>query len=922
MAVSTNDTKTPQAEEMSSGRRFAIGANVTIAVITAAALLVAVNWICSLKYYRRDIASMGNFGISERMKKIVGEHDGEIKLSLLYRPNEKDEKQRGYIERLMEYCDELSRFAPNVSVTHVATDSQREKLVAQIGGTFGGEAESHKKALDSFTQAKDVLETDLEQRLTSAQALLEEETGWLSNFPLFTRVVVLLRETKEVLTKTTEEIDQFTPEGGIPKYADATNVAKETVKGIKEDFENVAKFMSQFTTLADETTRADSPYIAMLRKVAGEAKSAVDSLRLLIGNEGEPPQEITAALKAYADRSAEVGKTLNLLVERVNQFGKRFPMVEQHANWATRVQRGPFLMRYEVAGVLQDVGRSLSQNRLTLLGVIDTADPEQLKRALIKARDTTATLEQNAAICEEILTGLADGLSNLDDASKQLLEAARGGAFLQDQIASLDKVAKELEALPELKLGSVADQLKEDNAVLVEANGSIQVVDFLSVWPVREALTGSAPSDDEIAHTFNGDSALSSAILSLTSQKPFATVMLVSFEPPAPQQQSPFMPRPPPSSIPIGALSAVKTRLQNANFEVVDWNLATQPTKPSVEEGREELFLLLPPAPPAPPNPFGGATPPEQMFNEKHRTIIRDLLDKDAKMLFLTSWEVMGGFGGRFQTPPYGYAPLLEQDWGIRVNNSLRMVSVEPDVQKEGAFFVSLPKFQHLPVNHFTDHPIGKPMRGTRFLVNDACSIETTDKVPEEVTTKVILNIPRKQEYIASSVEEIIEIINKINDQKSGGSVHLGRLPKVGPFDLMVAAERQAPVKSKDEADTDEVKNEDEETPKDETSSSRGKIVVCGFGKSLHDQYLRQPVLAEAERVRFDPPPSENLDLLVNTMYWLNDQETYIGRGPVPVPRIQAITEGEMRLMWVFTLVGWPILVLAPGMIFWYIRRR
>lgn len=920
MAVSKEDTKNPQAEEMSSGKRFAIGANVTIAVITAAALLVAVNWICSLKFYRKDIASLGNYGISERTKKIVSEHDGEIRLSILYRPNEKDEKQQGYIERLLEYCEELKRFTSSVKVTHVATDSQREKLVAQIGGTFGGEASDHKKALDSFEQVRAALKTDLDRILVTAQSLLEEESGWLSNFPLFARIATSLRASQEALAKATEEIEEFTPEGGIPKYADATSAADKVVNDVKKDFESIAKLMSQLTTLADETTQTNSRYIVMLREVAAEAKSSIDSLRQLVGNEGEPLQDLSAALKAYADRSAEVGKTLSRLVARVDQFGQTFPMVEQHANWATQVQRGPFLMRTEVASALDDIGDSLRKNRLTLLGVIDTADPKQLQNSLISVRKATSALEQNAAISEEILTSLADSLSNLDAASKQLLETARDGAFLKEQIASLDTLVKELKALPELKLGSVADQLKADNTVLVEANDKIRVVDFSSVWPVRESIAGSAGPSDEIGRTFNGDSALSSAILALTSEKPFATVTLVSFEPQAPPQQNPFMPPPPRSSIPSRGLSEVRARLQDANFKVVDWNMATQEEKPAIEEGSKEIFVVLPPAPPSPPNRFGGGTPPDKMFNEKHRKIIRDLLDNDARMLFLASWEVMGGFGG-FQTPPYGYAPLLQQDWGIRVANTLRMVYVVPDVKTKDGFFVSLPKFQYLPVNHFSDHPVGKPMRGTRFVISDVCPIEETEDVPEGVSTEVILDIPKKQEYIVATVDEIIEIINKINNARSSeGSVQLGRSLKQGPFNLMIAAERSATVPA-DQPKTDEEKSEGQDEAKSELKS-KGKIVVCSFGKSLEDGYITRPVLTDAARVRFDPPPTENLDLFVNALYWLNDQEEYIGRGPVPVPRIHAIAANELQWMRGFVWVIWPALVFAPGMFLWYIRRR
>ena len=111
--VAPPDENDQNAKALTSGRRFAIGANVTIAVFAAALLLVAVNWICSLKNYRHDIAAAGNYGISERTKRIISGQKEPIKLSLLYTPDDKDSKQQHYIERLLDYCGELTRYSPS-----------------------------------------------------------------------------------------------------------------------------------------------------------------------------------------------------------------------------------------------------------------------------------------------------------------------------------------------------------------------------------------------------------------------------------------------------------------------------------------------------------------------------------------------------------------------------------------------------------------------------------------------------------------------------------------------------------------------------------------------------------------------------------------------------------------------------------------
>ncbi len=918
--------QTPEAEGITSVRRVAIGANVAIAIIAAAALLVAINWIISLKNYRRDLASLGNYGISERTKRVVGECRDNVHLSLLYRSDEKDDKQRHYIDRLLEYGEELARFSPKVAVTHVDSDSQRERLVARLSSAFGGEAEGHKKALASFEGVRSDLLADLQERIAAGQALLGEQS-WLGDFPLFARVVKLLEQDLEQLNEASKEIAQLAPETGIPKYGEAATKAKEAVKAVKEDFGTLAKAMEQLTALADETTRPDSAPIAMLREVAREAKAKIDSLRQLIGAEGAPPPaDVSAALKAYADRASEVGKSLDQLVARVDGFAQQFPMVEHHANWATQARVGGLPIRMEVGRVLMEAGAILQQLRLALLGVIDKGDPQQLEESLARVRKNTSNLESNAAVCEQILTSLADSLTNLDDASRQVLEAARGGNLLKDQVASLETLEKEFEALPELKMGTMADELKQDNIVVVETNnpaqpgaGKVRVVDFSSVWPVQESIGGRPQAGEEADRTFNGDSVISSAILALNADKPFARVVLVAFEPAPPQQQNPFM-RPPQSSIPTRALTQVRSRLEAANFKVANWNLATEKEKPKPDEGEEDLndiYVILPPTPPPGPNPFGGGPTPDQLFTDEHIQIVRDLLHAGGRAIFLVAWDVQSGpLGGGLTSPVYPYGKMLREDWGLDVRTDRRIVSVEPDLQSAYGFRVNAKEFQYLPVTGWTEQPIGRPMAGTRFFVLDASPIETAPEAPGGVSQETILKIPRRERFISTGIEEIVTIIDTIRDPNSDGRVEFAGPPRTGPFDLMVAATRDGkPAKPEGEA-------MEAGPTSQEAADVNSRIVVMAFGRGLVDEYLTQQVVVSFNPIRFEPPPTESLDLFVNALYWLNDQASYIGRGPVPVPRVYAVVGGELTTIRWFVWGIWPVLVFVPGVFLWYVRRR
>lgn len=900
MAMSSNPK---MSEGMTAGKRLAIGANVTIAIVAAAALLVAVNWISSLKYVRKDVATFSNYGLSDRTKRILGDNPTEIQLWVLYPPNPADEKQQEYINRLQDYCDELTSYGgKRVKVTYVQTADERAQLVGRISSTSGAEAGKHQEALKSFETLRQEVEAEIQRRITEGTAVMSVES-WLSEFPLFTSVVTTLKADRDALQKAADEIKELTPAGGIPKFGEATTKAKQALSDLKNHFDLIDQRLGDLAGLADEVSRPDSPYLAMLREVAMEANNAVASLRQTVGAKDAPlPADAAASLRAFKEKSDQVGAELEKLVKQVDDFAAKFPIVKSHSSWKASVRMGPMAMKMEVADVLAQASNTLGQIRLAILNVLDRGDADKLREALIGVREEMGILEQNAVSCEVLLTTVANRLSKMDQASQAIVQAARGGAFLAAKAKAIDAAVKQFEGLPELKLASVADQLKEDNVIVVEAKDKIRVVAFNEVFPMRESVAGpGGGKNEELGRTFNGDSALSSAVLALTRDHPFATVVLTSYEPEPPQQRNPYMPPPPQSWIPTRALSTLRQRLEASNFKVVDWNLATSEEAPKPEEGTESLYVVLPPAPDAPPNPFQQQQQPQEKFGEPQRKKLRDLLDKDARMIFLATWEVAsGGMFGMPTTPRYGLAPLLETDWGITVDNSRRVVWIEPDRQKADTLMVVPRRFGHMPVGGFTDQPVGRAMQGTRFLANDACPLEVKKELPAGVKVESILQIPDREYYIAAKVQEIIQIIDALKRYENEGRVTLRPYPPHGPFDLMLAAERT------------------------EGEKSKGRIIVMSFGASLRDDYLNNPVVASnaSDALRLESPPTENADLFINALYWLQGRQELIARGPAPVPQVM-LTKGNTLIgLRVLVYAVWPALMFLPGVVLWWRRRR
>lgn len=891
--MSTDQTN---ADAMSAGRRFAIGANVAISILAAAALLVAVNWIGSVKSVREDLADRGAYGLSDRTKSILAGCDKDIRVWTIYPQDPDEPKQQEYINRLNDYCDELDRFSEKVKISHILTDSQRERLVSEIRETFGGEATKHQEALEKFENLRAALEAEFGQRTNESASLLSTES-WLADFPVFSDIGNVLKADAALLHKTAEEIQQLTPQGGIPRYAEATQKAGESLNSIREHVDIVQQNMSRLADLATESARPDSPYIAMLHQVGEQPETLVQSLRAIVGDADAPePADIGVALKAFADRSVEVSKGLDAIVRKVDEFARKFPIVQQHRNWVARVAMGPLTMRMEVASVLEQAGKTLEETRLVILGVIDKKDPAELRQALAAVRKDLRVLEGNAASCKQLLVDLADRLAVVDDASNAMLELARRNQFFGDLSAKIDDMKKQFAELPELKLGSVADELREDNVVIIQAGDRIRVISFAEMFVPIESIAGPG---EELGRTFNGDSALASSILALTQDKPFATVVMTAFEPPPPQQRQQFMPPPMQSAIPLESLSVLRKRLEDANFKVVDWNMAVTPDAPPADEGAERIFVLLPPPPPSPPNPFGGQTPQNQVFGEAQRQKIRDLLDENARMVFLAVWEVRPGsgfMGGQPYTPPYGYGPLLEKDWGILVENGTRVVWVEPDRKDPGTFSLNQRNFFYLPVTGFTRHPVGEPLLGARFLAADACTIALAETPPEGVKLEPIVTVPRREQYIAADLTSLIDIVNQINQPNVDGRLR-GEFPH-GPFDLCVAADRT------------------------DGDKEKGRIIVSGFGGSLRDAYVMSKVPVGDAVLRFDPAPTENIDLMNNALYWLSGHSSLIASGPSPLPRIRPIPENELTAVRVVVWAVLPLVVFMPGIVLWFIRRR
>lgn len=903
MAVRTDDTTRRESDtEASMGtQRAAIGLNVAMTALLALALVVLVNWFASLRYVRADASTFGGQGLSDRTKAVLSALDGPVRMTTAYLSTDVDKSRDRFISRMMRYGDELAMASKQVVVEHIDNETQKAQLIRRISDTYGSESKAHQDAIKTYNES---VRTELEQALRMGGATGGE--AWLMQFPVFGSILDVFQDDLKRLTELGEGITKSVS-AALPNYAEATGKLKTELPQIQEHLTKSQQALGDIARLAEAVAKADG-VIKSLSDAAGEVTGVFKPLRDAVGaTSAEPPADAKAALRAFATAAQAAEEQLRTISTRIDTAVREAPMIQSHAAWNVAMDSGMKLgamaLRTQVdpPQLIATVARELRQNRQVLLDIIDRDEPQRHQETLVALRDRVLPgTEQLLAQAADTMTNTAAALGKLDPESQRALEKARGGEMFAATIKSIEGLMTTLNALPELKLGRISEELSGDNIVVIEANAQAKVLPFDQVWPVREQISATGAPSEERPRTFNGDAAIPGAIVSLTSKQPFATVVLATFEVEPPPQARQFM-QPQVSSIPGQMLNTLRERLTAANFNVKTWDLTTPDGPPEPEKGTESVFIFLPPAPPNPPNPFmGQQQPPSREFSEAEMKRVTDVLDKGGRGLFLAGWEYRRSMFG-FTSPEYAYAPMLAEQWGVAVDNKRRIVEVEPDLRATdaGAFRVIGEKFTYVGLNDFTEHPVGQPLRNSRVLVYNACPVTRAEKVPDGVAVEPVLMAPVGERYVVADINQIITIINAIANPDTGGRVPRAGFESNVAFPVAVAATRK----------------------KGEVES---RIVVLGTGQGLVDEYISKPVIRSTEKGLFsDQPPLNNADLAVNAIHWLQGQEKWIAAGPITAPAIRAIDPPTMAGV---RLVVWAIFpalaTLGPGALMWMKRRK
>lgn len=888
-------------------RRLKYGTNVLIMCLAALVIVVFLNVISFKKHIRKDLAVAGVYQPSDRTKRIIDSAKGQITLTSVYTGRDEENSREKYFPAVEDYLQELHLYAPGkVKVAHVNSDAGKAELLARIQGKYSGQASDYMKLIDDFnafaaeanaTQGATATQPALRQSQIELTTALSGEMSYLAGFPQVADLQAKLTQHLQNLTDTQDEVKRLTKGTGMPRYTEARDRISKTLDDLKE---TLTAGQKDLQSIAEISQAGSDAFFADIAERMQQMMQMVRAVQATVGDvqDANLPEDPRAAMQAWAREATKASNWLNEEASRQEDFAKKYPAVAEMPNWLARLRTGiieqvmplPDLIRVQIT----EPQASLRQQVRQILAM-DNVPADRIAAVVRELRNISAQHVSIANAVSTQISRLSESLTKVDPAGEAILAQARNGQWQAGILSKIDDLKGRLTSLPELKLGEMSDKLDTPNTIIVETADKVQVLSFDDVWPQSEPMraisTGEPPR-----RVFNGDTAITGAILSLT-QPPVATVIFAHFVGEVPPQMRQFMP-PQRGSIPYEQLTGLREILTKANVTVKEWNMAKEPEAPQPEEGTKAVYVFLPPPQ---DTPMPGPQNDKDKFGTVQLAKVGELLDKGEPAIFLCKWEppTRAAMWMPPADPKYPYDSMLREKYGIDVLCQYRTVYGVPEQRVPGAYGVNVQRWGYMPLNDFSDMVIGKPLQGRRVLMLDVCPVikaDEAEKVSSDIKVEPILSVPPRDEYWAAA--DVMRLVQQVvGDRERGGLVTKQPGDKQAPYTVALAV----------------------------TEKDKPAVVVLGTGASVLDGYLTERVPrigGKNDRLSFDPPPTANADLVINAVMWLSGRADLIGAGPVILPPVGRIEPAQLTAIRALVWVLLPALVLATGGVVFAMRRR
>lgn len=884
----------------SATARLRFGSYVTISLGVAVLLLVVANMIAQTDYYRRDFEQLRWYGLSGTSKKILNDLKTPVTLTCVYTTGDERTSAIEYRQRVLDLMAEMHEYNPRIEVVNAVSDSDKARVMARLRSQHGNEASAHVALLTAF---RDRQANRLIDGLKAQQPLWSKlpADAYLGLWAQTADIATALDKNIQSLEDLRRKIKGQLASSQLPDYVALTGELGASLDTIQQQFAKANGFLKQAGKIpaaavanAKATQAAVDEFQAAVRemgKAAGPKTASMPAdVSAVIGQYAQAAEKAAAKADAAADRIDQLAGAEN--AEAMTGFaGLTVAMGEDRATL------GDFF-RYIASQIRQEQGQATA--------ALQVLKGEYLQNILTNIRKNNEQISQLCLLGNRALDSGLKELTKIDPASQKILDASKTGGFAT-VLATAREMLGEVAKLPQLKGKSLSMDLGGDNIVIVEARGKTpEVIGFDEVWPLRTQESPGKDKAEASRRIFNGDAAIASRILGMTTP-PFGTVVLTYTSPP--QQVMQMIRRTDMLSIPAN-MASLRKRLEGANFKVEEWDLngampvslalaadaqtaTSRPASQRAQENPPMVLLVLPPSPLAPTTP--------QQFQQ-----LRTLIDSPRKAMpaiFLGGFSPQGSPDMMTAPPPSPINEYLADSWGIDLRSDYRVMAGVPDESVTNRFHISLLEYSFMHLSSFTDQPIGKPLQGQRVLWFNVCPVQNTDRNVAGVTRWPLLEVPawRREIWATARLSDLLEKMD--SDQGGYVSPDYARGDLRPPFSVAMAAGRIADAARKRDSN---------------------RVVVLGVGQSLLDSYLNGPVpvLGEHGELRqSDPPPRTNADLVVNSAYWLIGQQRYIAAGPAQIKPV-VVSDKTLTVLKIAVLGVCPALILAIGGLVMLSRRK
>lgn len=919
MAVNQSNQGISQA-----GRRVFFGTNVLLTIFLLTAILVGVTGMT----YQFSRSGGGRFTISttgyrhtlsERSKNVLADiaardPDARIQISTVYTTRQPGMQREKYFPPLRDYVDEMARFSRMVSVEHIHHDAAKAELRADIIKKFGAPAGAYNEAITQAQTLWNTVESTL-QAVTGRIEGLRQQGAWVGRFPPLAKIQSDLTRDLERIEEVRIEVRDLVSGAEMPRYEEAGNRVKELNDNLIQHLESAQEKFEQWNELLAVLGDTDSEFVQETRDKANLLIALALQLQQTVGDPSEDavPDNPREVIQGFGRQAGKLAEALAAEASRVDTFVKANPSISQHPMWSVEVQQAIFVSRAELPWILNSSAEDLINNRERVRQILMENQPDDiLKNVVRQLRQIAQQHTQRVQMwADQVIKVFADD-DRIDQASREFVKDGAEGRLVKETLDQLKELGTTLSDLPEIEIDEIGNKLQNENLVIIGSGDKVEVLTFDDVWPIADQRSAPLDDDEEQFRIFDADTAISGALISMTSEEPVARVVFTIFEP---QSQNPMMGPSAQPPLPVSLFNTVKERLRKANFEVEDWNLAAEGEEsepPAIKEGEQAIYVIFPPAITM-QNPFQRQQQPPREFGPQDMAKIERVLADGGRGLFLNLVYYQSPFPF-MPSPEYDYAGYLEDEWGIDVMYDRRVIKGVIDPAQPSRFGITVNDWVHMSLSTFTEHPIGKPLRNRRMLMTEVVPVLRAEVVPEGVTIEPVLEVPANaNDYWAE--RDVARIIRALQTGESDSTFLKGDNVLDPPFSVIVAA-------TKRDADAAETRPAGVEAQ--DAADDVSRIVVFGAGSALEDRYLTRRVMrfeGRQQRLVTDPPPMENIDLFINAVYWLADRPDLIASGPAEVRIVEHMDPSTRRSLGFVTL-GWAAAVLMAGVVVFFVRRK